>query len=622
MLFSPMDRKFLSLWAVLLGFIVPLFVTGAPNSIKDEDLLQYLDRTIAWYRGIGSVVQAPVTSGEVLFQDAIRQDSSRVLRLGFDFARAEAAILGRSAKGATPSGTDQSRVAQAEATAAQDITRLQGEIDQAGGEIQKTPARLRRGLIAKRDKLTAELNLAKARHDVLRGISGYLSGPDAGGLAGKINDLKRSVPEAQNDPQKAATHAAASREEFRPQSAGIVGLATEIFTLSRKMSQLSDLAAQTDALRQAGGKMRAPLRTALQDTLQRADAIAQAPESDDPEKLEADRRELDGLLSRFKQLSTVLVPLGEQLMAIDASRSNLLQWRGSIVRDHVTALRYLLLRLGTLGVALLVLFILSEFWRRATVRYVRDSRRRRQFLLLRRIAVGCTIGLFVLLSFVTNFGSIATFAGLLTAGIALALQSVILSVVAYFFLIGRWGVRVGDRVTVSGVTGEVIDLGLFRLYLMELDGADSDLHPTGRTVTFPNAILFQPSALYKQLPGVEYTWRDVTLTLAPGSDIQLAESRIMAAAESVYAEYREAIDRQYAAVRNSIHLQMNSPRPEGRLRVVSGGLEFTVRYPVEIRRAAEIHDRMTKKLLDVIEHEPKLKLAASSSTEVEAALKP
>src|SRR5262249_10940937 len=153
--------------------------------------------------------------------------------------------------------------------------------------------------------------------------------------------------------------------------------------------------------------------------------------------------------------------------AIEASRADLVQWRNTLGEAYSTTMHYLLLRLGALGLGVLVIFILSELWRRFTMRYVQDMRRRRQLLLFRRIVVGCTIALFIVLSLVTEFGSIATFAGFSAAGIALAMQSVIVSVVAYFFLVGRWGVRVGDRVTVSGVTGDVFDIGLFRLYLME-----------------------------------------------------------------------------------------------------------------------------------------------------------
>ena len=73
------------------------------------------------------------------------------------------------------------------------------------------------------------------------------------------------------------------------------------------------------------------------------------------------------------------------------------------------------------------------------------------------------MAIIVAVAFASELGTITTFAGLMTAGIAVALQNVILSVAGYFFLIGKYGVRVGDRVQVAGVTGDVVDIGLVRL---------------------------------------------------------------------------------------------------------------------------------------------------------------
>ena len=80
-------------------------------------------------------------------------------------------------------------------------------------------------------------------------------------------------------------------------------------------------------------------------------------------------------------------------------------------------------------------------------------------MLVRRILVWCVVAVIVAVTFASQLGSLATFAGLMTAGVAVALQSVILSVVGYFFLIGKYGVRVGDRVQIAGITGDVVDLG-------------------------------------------------------------------------------------------------------------------------------------------------------------------
>lgn len=63
----------------------------------------------------------------------------------------------------------------------------------------------------------------------------------------------------------------------------------------------------------------------------------------------------------------------------------------------------------------------------------------------------------------------------------------------------------GDRISVAGATGDVVNIGLVPLYLMELAGTGLDLYPTGRIVVFSNSVLFQAGTpLFKQVPGTEY----------------------------------------------------------------------------------------------------------------------
>ena len=417
--------------------------------------------------------------------------------------------------------------------------------------------------------------------------------------------------------ETAATVRAPTGEDFHPESAGIVGLTTEVLSVSRRLGRLNQLVKETEELRQANQKLRAPLRKAMQEVIAQGDAAARLADSADPATLTAQKEKFDELLARFKLVTGSSAPLSEQAAQIGTSSAQMIEWRDGLNGDYSGALRYLLLRVGMLLVALVVIFAVSELWRRATVRYIRDARRRRQFLLLRRVVVGCTVALFVVLSFVTEFGSLATFAGFSAAGLAVAMQSVILSVVAYFFLVGRWGVRVGDRVTVSGVTGEVVDIGLFRLYLMELGGSGLALHPTGRIVVFPNAVFFQPSALFKQLPGIEFGWRAITLTLTAATDCSPVEGRILSAVEKVYAEYRETVERQHRDAVSSMNLHAPMPQPESRVRFVEAGLQVTIRYPVEFSRADEIDDRITRAVVQEIEREPKLRLADGSAPKVE-----
>jgi small-conductance mechanosensitive channel len=602
--------------------IALLFVlTGvkAQRPADDEHVLNYLDRAIAWYRDIAAVEASATRQKEALLADDLRESSLQTLRYAFQFARADAAIPAAQAQPAPADDTRNRNLKQVRNTVDEHLEQIQAQIGALDREIQAAPPKLMPPLRARREKLEGDLNLAKARQDALRNRIGLFSGPD-NGLVGKIDDLERSVTELQATPKTAATPAAVragAPQEFHPESGGIVALTTELFSISGRRGRLDAILHATDALRKTSDGLRVPLRSSFQAVIRRGDAIAQLPDTGEASDSKAARQELDSLLARFKLLSAALSPLGQATSGLDASKASLIEWRNTLAEEYSGAVHYLLLRLGALGFGVLVIFFFSELWRRFTIRYVQDMRRRRQLLLFRRIVVGFTIALFIALSLVTEFGSIGTFVGFSAAGIALAMQSVILSVVAYFFLVGRWGVRVGDRVTVSGITGDVFDIGLFRLYLMEVAGTGLDLHPTGRIVVFPNAIFFQPSALFKQFPGIDYTWCTLSLTITADSDYLLVEKRLLAVVESIYEEYREEIERQFHAAQSVINLQSTKPRPEGNLRFISSHIEFVIRYPVQIRRMSEVANRLTRELLAVIEREPGLKLAAGSAPKIE-----
>ncbi len=581
-----------------------------------------------------AIDQPPVNSQELLLRETVRQNARHVVYYAFQFARAEATALEPPATTApTTSKSVRGRnVAQAAAAASGHLAQLQSQLDQIKTEMAAAPRDALEALTAKRDRLIAEINLVTAQRDTMQSFSAFMTDSengDAASLLRRIDDLEQSTPEVQEAPQKsgdgdtAATvttaTAAAAQPAYHPEASGIFSLVAEMFSLTSRMRDLHVLADQAGKLKQTNERFRGPIRGGIMEAIHRGDAIATTQESDDPDQLRGQRDELDVLAARFKLLAAAGVPLGEQDVMLETAHQNLLAWHAAIASQYSSALRSLLIRLGVLTLTAGILFGISELWRRATFRYVVDTRRRRQLMLIRRIVIGCVVVLIIAASVVSEFGSLATFAGLITAGIAVALQTVILSGVAYFFFIGRFGVRVGDRVTITGITGDVVEIGLFRIYLLELGGARLDLHPTGRVVVFSNAVLFQPSAFYKQIPGADYVWHEISFTLSPDTEMGLVERRLMAAVESVFVGYRDVIDRQHASISSTLQEQMISPRPEGRLRFVDAGLELVVRYPVEIRRASEIDDQITRKLLEAIESEPRLKIVPSAAPKIQPA---
>jgi small-conductance mechanosensitive channel len=124
----------------------------------------------------------------------------------------------------------------------------------------------------------------------------------------------------------------------------------------------------------------------------------------------------------------------------------------------------------------------GEFSRRLAFRRVRDPNRRRFIGITHRVVTLLAICIVVLFGLALDLSSLATYFGLLTAGMAVALQSVILAVFSHFLLVGKYGIRIGDRVQISGITGDIIDMGLLQFQLREFDMQKQCF--TGHVATF------------------------------------------------------------------------------------------------------------------------------------------
>ena len=592
-----------------------------------QTVIEFLNQNIAWYRQLADEEQAANDPSDVLFVDQDRQTALEVLRLAFDFAKADAQLSagqGAAANQAeSATGGHYQSLARLAQSADTEVQQTKAELEGDKQSLETARGKARQKLQSEVDELESEIALAQTRSQTLHQLLQFVSGSSGtgGNLAAQIDQLERSVPEVQTTTQNQGKGTAASAPAALTKhsvATGAVNLLEDLLSLSHQDGILNRRIASTNALAQASQNLRAPLIANVTSIARQGEQAAQQADTSDPAQLEQLKQQLDSLNASFKQNANVLLPLSKQRVLFDLYKSNLARWREVVRSEYSEALRKLLLRLAIFAIVVVVVLILSEMWRRAVFRYVHDLRRRYQFLLLRRIVLWCAIGITVAFALANEIGSIATFAGLITAGIAVALQNVIMAIAGYFFLIGKYGVRVGDRVQISGITGDVIDIGLIRLHLMELGGTGVARQPTGRVVVFSNAVVFQPTAsFFKQIPGTNFVWHEVSLALAPESDYGLAEKRVLGAVEKVYEDYREQIEAQYREMERSLNVTSGAPKPRSQLRVTQSGLEVVVRYPVALENAMEIDDRVTRELLRSLDQPPKLRLVGTGTPNIQ-----
>ena len=569
---------------------------------------------------------------DTIYQDNAKKLGEQVVKLAFQSAKAEAALIKTQQK-----VTDTSQAGSA-TTQEQALTQMQakvsGQIDQVQSQIEAVNAKIPRArpaqirsLESQREALQSQLDLQKALLDAVQKMLNFVqnNGEIGTGLQGAITQLERSIPEVMGPsitPEKPTPSPTAPAKPTLANSGGLISDAVILYDYMTAVHQIDSIIKETGYTREAAEHLRQPIRDALRAAIQQSQQLANQPPSNDPQQLQTERETFQEITERFRQLSAVLMPLSQELIVLNDAKTNFDEWRSSIGRESRHVLRSVLIRVGGILIALALILVLSEVWRRVTFRYIGDPRRRRQFLVLRRIVIGFLIVVVLLLGFVSEFSSLATFAGFITAGIAVGLQAVLLSVAAYFFIIGRYGIRVGDRISVAGITGDVVDIGLVRLYLMEMAGTGLDFYPTGRLVVFSNSVLFQTGTpLFKQIPGTEYAWHEVVVMIAPAGDHKAAEQKLVALVNEIYSKYRQEIERQHAGIERRVDILIETPRPEARLQFADGGLELLVRYPVEIRRAPDIDEEMTRKVLHLVETDPDLKTAVSGTPKIRSAIK-
>jgi small-conductance mechanosensitive channel len=632
-----------SVVAVVLAAALTGVVTGAwaqaPANPRDNAILDHLNAVINWYRH-GSTRISPVgLPSDAVYQLDAQSMASRAVQLAFQSAQAEAVLLTSNGqnKAAGQTGTASSYTKMQSDVVAR-IGVLKTQISTLNEQIAKAPKNQLPQLTEQKQRAEGELDLRNAMDSALGQMAQFISSngeSGKSGLEGSIAELEHSVPELSSAAGKTAAKPAPASNTIAG-STGLIGEMVALYDQLAAMHQISLMMEETTRVRSAAMKLRSPLLDTLRSTIQEGQQLADAssnaptpaaqPQATSPATGQSQpdqaKKQFDMLAARFKQIAGATLPLSQEIILLDQSGSNYNEWRLSILHESNRMLRSIVFRVLGIALAMGVILLLSELWRRITFRYVADVRRRRQFLVLRRIVMGFCMGIVIILGFVSEFSSLATFAGFITAGLAVGLQTILLSVAAYFFLVGRWGIRVGDRISVAGVTGDVVEVGLVRLYMMELAGTGVDLHPTGRIVVFSNSVLFQATTpLFKQLPGSEYAWHEVSIGLNPGGKHSEIESQVLDAVRSVHASYGEELQRQLGTTERHLDIPMRAPEPHGVLQYGDGGLEFVVRYPVGLNEASEIDDKITRKLLEILAKQPEFQGLVSGVPKIRAAVK-
>jgi len=186
-------------------------------------------------------------------------------------------------------------------------------------------------------------------------------------------------------------------------------------------------------------------------------------------------------------------------------------------------------------------------------------------------------------------GPLATFLGLLSAGVAIALKDILVNLAGWIFIIWRRPFELGDRIEIGGHAGDVIDLRLFQFSLLEIGNwVDAD-QSTGRVLHVPNGdVLTKVTANYTK--GLEYIWNELPVLVTFESDWQKAKAILQRIAEEHAAHLTETAQQQVREVSRRFLIFYQALTPTVYTSVADSGVTLTIRYlclPRERRGTAQ-----------------------------------
>lgn len=248
-----------------------------------------------------------------------------------------------------------------------------------------------------------------------------------------------------------------------------------------------------------------------------------------------------------------------------------------------------------------VLFILLMTWlvRKGINRALDDNTTRYRAKKVVRLV---SYALILLLALVTFTGKVQYFTlaiGLISAGLAFALQEVILSLAGWVAIFASGLYKPGDRVEINNVKGDVIDIGLTRTTLMEIgEWVHSDNY-SGRIVQISNAFVFK-GPIRNYSTDFPFVWDEINLPVRYGSDLKRAQELIWDIAQQSLSEYAEYARTQWKVMVQKYLIENANVAPTLSLKLTDNWVEFNLRFVVDYKKRRVTKDNLYRQIHEAI----------------------
>jgi small-conductance mechanosensitive channel len=319
-----------------------------------------------------------------------------------------------------------------------------------------------------------------------------------------------------------------------------------------------------------------------------------------PSKLS--REDSAALVTAAKQRASAqkrLASLDKRIENEKELTNNYGQWIGVVAASQRVVLHAALIGL-TIILGILLIGVFFDNWlERLLGKLSLDRRQVETLRTVTRVGVQVFAVLFILLVIFGPPQQLGTFLGLAGAGLTVALKDFIVGFLGWFVLMGKNGIRLGDWVEINGVTGEVVELGMFHTVLLETGNWTDSGHPTGRRVTFTNSFAIEGHYFNFSTSG-QWLWDELQVVLPLGQDPYPLIDALQKKVVEATANATKQAEQEWKNAASSRDMKALSAAPAINVKPVVGGVEIAVRYITRAHERYQLRAKLYQAAVDLL----------------------
>jgi small-conductance mechanosensitive channel len=265
-------------------------------------------------------------------------------------------------------------------------------------------------------------------------------------------------------------------------------------------------------------------------------------------------------------------------------------------------------RLTLTLVVLVVYLFVRQVSRKVVARTVEDSLSRYQVTNALSYLFGGLALIALIRVWFQELTGLATYLGLLSAGIAIALQDALTNLAGWVFILTRRPFRVGDRIQIGAHAGDIIDIRIFRFVMLEIGNWVDGDQSTGRVIAVPNGWVFKNSvASYDD--GFGYVWNELSVTVTFESDWRKAKEVLTRAVTEHAEKLSEDAKERIAMAADRYHIKFSKLTPVVWTKMTEHGVTLTMRYLCKPRERRSSSSEVWEAVLEAIHPLPDVDFA-------------